>query len=175
MGVPVAVNMSDTVGGDADRGASSGRTLSKKNILRDAKERSQDERSEARDPAKLDSSRARSAPLKNTSTGLSRRSAGSDEDATSGSGSVDGSGEGRSEASTPSIAQQREVKMKRNCEACTVAKVKCSGRKPCKRCQARGEGAACIFLPKRSRWDLANRGRRKASRGMIDSFDQFRF
>eukprot|EP00750_Incisomonas_marina_P016892 INCI19633.2.p1 GENE.INCI19633.2~~INCI19633.2.p1 ORF type:complete len:486 (+),score=67.48 INCI19633.2:74-1459(+) len=153
--------MPDSVVGDSDRdAASSGRTLSRKNILRDAKESRQGPKSsEARDPVQLDSSRATSPPSKSTST-ASSRSAGSDEDATSGNGSAV-----RSEASTPSITQPREVKMKRNCEACTVAKVKCSGRKPCKRCQARGEGVACIFLPKRSRWDPPNRrGQRKGSR-----------
>lgn len=48
---------------------------------------------------------------------------------------------------------RRSVKMKRNCEACTAAKVKCDGKHPCSRCRSRGVGHTCQFLPKKSRWD----------------------
>jgi len=50
-------------------------------------------------------------------------------------------------------ARVKKVKMKRNCEACTHAKVKCDGKRPCSRCKTRGVAKTCKFLPKKSRWD----------------------
>ena len=50
----------------------------------------------------------------------------------------------------------RPIKMKRNCEPCTRAKVKCDGALPCSRCVARGYANMCGFLPKKSRWDRDN-------------------
>jgi hypothetical protein len=49
--------------------------------------------------------------------------------------------------------QKRKMKMKRNCEACTRAKVKCDGEQPCMRCINRGQTTGCRFLHKKSRWD----------------------
>ena len=49
--------------------------------------------------------------------------------------------------------KKRKLKMKRNCEPCTRAKVKCDGEQPCSRCVARGQTHSCEFLHKKSRWD----------------------